>query len=192
MISIAELVAEVAAALDVENPMSLRRHRGRNPVAALARAGELALRRRLQQREPIVAGIDLRGLGRRARDLGSEIERRVAGTPLDLVRIGEAVAAHPDVVRGVRQLRQHVATGIVGHDDLDERRLELARLGDDPHAGLGPARARDDAADESVGRPPRLLCVSLRNTRPTRSAPQCRRRNARCDGGSSYSCVYPC
>ena len=84
---VAELVAEIAAALDVEDPVRLRRHGRRNAVAGVAGARELIRGRRLQQRQPVVAGIHLRRFGGRARDLRREIQRRVAGAAFDLVGI---------------------------------------------------------------------------------------------------------
>src|SRR5262249_44761635 len=100
----AELVAEVALALDVVDPHALLLERGRNAVAARARARELALRGRLEQRQPVVAGIHLRGVGRRGRDLGCELDARVPGPALRLVGVDETVAAHPEVVGRIRQL----------------------------------------------------------------------------------------
>ena len=151
----AELVTEVALALDVVDPHALLGQRGRNPVAARARARELAPRGRLEQREPVVAGIDLRGVGRRRRDLRGELEARVTGAAPDLVRVDEPVAAHPEVIGCVGQLRQHVAARVVGHDDLDERGLEVVRLRDHPDAGLGALAALHDAADHTLGQPRR-------------------------------------
>ncbi len=147
----AELVAEVALALDVVDPLALLLERGRDPVAARAGARELALRGRLEQRQPVVAGIDLRRVGRRRRDLRGELDARVAGPSLRFVGIDEAITAHPDVVRRVRQLRQHEAARVVGDDDLDEMRLQVVRFRNHPDAGLGALRALHDATDHAVG-----------------------------------------
>ena len=147
---VSELVAELAALLHVVDPGRLALERGRNPVALGPGAGKLAGGWRLDQRVPVVARIELRRgvlVGGDERVEGDAVERR---RELSLGRIDQAVAAHPDVVRGVRQLRQHEAALVVGHDDLGELRLELVRLGDHPDSGLRAGAALDDAADVTL------------------------------------------
>src|SRR5690606_29952077 len=97
---VAELVTEVARALDVPDPLALLLHRRRDAVAGRPRAREFARLRRLEQRQPVIAGIDLRGLLRGARDRRLELEPLVAGAAFHGRRIDEPVAAHPDPVRG--------------------------------------------------------------------------------------------
>ena len=51
-------------------------------------------------------------------------------------RIDETVAAHPDLVIGLRQVGNDIAAFIVGDDDLGEAGRQIGGLGDDPDAGL--------------------------------------------------------
>jgi hypothetical protein len=107
---------------------------------------KLAFARNLDQREPVVGGIDLRR--RPGTRRGGEGQRKLASRPgLRLRRVGEAVTAREDRVLGVRKIRQHVPSRIVGHDHLPVPGAQLGGLGNDPRAGLRPARAGDDAAD---------------------------------------------
>ena len=143
----AELVTRGAAArLQAANPVGLALDVRRDAVAARRVAGELALLRHADQREPVAGGIVL---GRRAR-IRRRDRRQVQGLArrrLHLRRVDQAVAADPDVVGGFRQIGEQVAAAIVGDDDLDELRRQIGRFRDHPDAGLGSLRGRDDAAD---------------------------------------------
>ena len=154
---VAELMAELAALLHVVDPRRLALHRRRDAVALGPGARKLARRRRLDQRVPVVPGVVLRGgrlVGRHDGFQRGIVERR---RELHLRGIDEAVAAHPDVVGGVGQLRQHEAAVVVRHDDLDELRAEVARFRDDPDPGLGTRGALDHPADVALGIPRRTL-----------------------------------
>ena len=141
-----ELVAELAALLQAVDPRRLVAHARRDAVAGVAGAGELVLGRHLHQRVPVVGGVDLRRLARvRGRDR-VEVER-VARPAGDRLGVAEAVAAHPDLVVGVGQVRQHVAPGVVGDHDLAEPGVEVVGLGDHPDPRLGPVGAPHDPAD---------------------------------------------
>ena len=74
----------------------------------------------------------------------------LAGLALHLRRVDEAVAAHPDVVVGLRQIGDDVAALIVGDDDLDVAHRQVARFRDHPDAGLRTLRPAHDAADVVV------------------------------------------
>src|SRR5690348_4452354 len=76
----------------------------RNAVAVGAGAGKFRSVRRAEHREPIVGRIVLgrrRGVGRRH---GPQIES-LAGLSCDFWRIDERVAAHPDLVAGLGEIR---------------------------------------------------------------------------------------
>src|SRR5205814_9757315 len=55
-----QLMTEVAVGLQRVDPMILRLHHRAEAVALGAAAGEFGFRRRLEQRAPVVAGIDFR------------------------------------------------------------------------------------------------------------------------------------
>ena len=80
-------------------------------------------------------------------DLEGQVVARPGGV---LVGVHEAVAADPDLVLRVRQVRHHEASLVAGDDDLAERGLEVRRLGDDPDAGLAARVAPHDATDIAV------------------------------------------
>jgi hypothetical protein len=67
-------------------------------------------------------------------------------------RIDETVATNPYAVRRARELRDEVATAVVGDDDLRELRREIGGLGDDPDTGFGAARAGHSAGDHGRSR----------------------------------------
>jgi len=79
-------------------------------------AGVGALHRRVH-RQPVVGGVDLRRLlrvrGRRGGDVHGVADRRRR-----LLGVDEAVAAHPQAVVGLGQVRHHEAAVVVGDDDL--------------------------------------------------------------------------
>ena len=65
------------------------------------------------------------------------------------LRVGEAVAAHPDFVARPGQLRQNEAPFVVRHHDLREGRAEVVRLGDHPYARLRTLSPFDHPADDA-------------------------------------------
>src|SRR6516162_2232618 len=89
----------------------------------------------------------MRGIRRTRRGCRGEIEPLTRLCP-HLRRVDQPVATHPDIVIGLRQVRQQIAALIVGHDYATELRRQLGCLGDDPNPRLAALRARDDAADE--------------------------------------------
>ncbi len=124
---------------------------------AIEIVGELDVRRRFlaaeytglgdfHHREPIDRGVILRGGRFARRGHGFQVEQ-LAGRALHFRRIDEAVAAHPDVVVGFRQIGDDVAALIVGDDDADETHRQIARFRDHPDSGLRPLRPGDDATD---------------------------------------------
>ena len=143
---VAHLVAELAAVLEPIDPLGLVPHALADAVAVRPRARELALGRHLQQRVPVVGGVDarrrLRGGGRRHRQ-----GQLVAGPRRVLLGVHQAVAADPYLVVGVRQIRDQEAPVVAGDDDLAERGLQIVGLRDDPHARLAAAGAPHDAGD---------------------------------------------
>ena len=62
-------------------------------------------------------------------------------------RVHKAIAARPDAVIHGWEVGDDVAALIVGHDHLGKFGREFEALGDHPHAGFWPVRARDDTAD---------------------------------------------
>ena len=155
---VAKLMTEVAVGLERVDPVILRLHVGAEAVALRSRSGELARRRRLEHRQPVVAGIHLRGFLRRLRRIHFQRDRGRARLHLLALGIGDAVSTDEHAVAGARQLGQHEAALIVGDDDLDEVGGQVLRLSDHPHAGFRTLRALDDASDEA-GRRGRRLAV---------------------------------
>ena len=144
---VAELVAGIAAVgLERGQPLALALEADRHAVAARSGAGEQALVRNLEHRVPVLRRIIFRRRRRIRRRHRGQVEN-LAGRGCLLGRIDQPIAAHPDVVIGLRQIRQHVAALIVGDDDLDEFGRQVGGLGDHPDAGLRPARARHHAAE---------------------------------------------
>ena len=92
---------------------------GEMPLPAGPVPGNSLFSGTLDQREPVAGRIVLRRRARVRRDDGRQVQR-LARRRLHLRRIDQAVAAHPDVVVGLRQVGQQVAAAIVGDDDLDE------------------------------------------------------------------------
>ena len=120
------------------------------PLPARPGAGKISGCGRLEQRQPVVARIDLRRLLRRLRERGRQVQVGYAGLRLDRRRIDQAVPAHEHAVVRGRQLGHHVPALIVGDHDLDEIRRQIFRFRDDPDAGLGPGAAADDPSDEAL------------------------------------------
>jgi len=65
----------------------------------------------------------------------------------DSRRIYEPVPSDEDLVGGSREIRQDVASLIVGDHQPGELRREIRGFGNHPHAGLRTVRAFDDATD---------------------------------------------
>ena len=197
---VAELMAGVAAVgLDHVEPLRLALDVGRHAVALRPGAGKLALVRHFQHRIPVDRRIVFRRRGRARRRHGGEVES-LAGCGGDFGRVDEAVAAHPDIVIGLRQFGDDVAALVVGHHDLGELGRKVRGLRDHPDAGLRPIRPADYAteiavADGDAGRRT-LLRVQLR-----RRCTQQNRQADRCDaqietgpefhGGAPRVCFLP-
>ena len=148
--AVAELVAEHAALLLHVEPLVLVLEVGADAVALVPGPRELVLRGRPDQRVPVVGGVDRRGLGGGRRHRRREVHG-VARRRLHRGGVDEAVAAHPHVVGGVRQVRDEVPAAVPGHDALDELRRQPGGLGDHPDPFLGAVGARHDAGDVVLG-----------------------------------------
>ena len=144
---VAERVARRApAGLHRAHPFGLAAHVGGDAIAIGTGTGELVPAGDLDQRQPVAGRVVLRrGHGVR-RDDGRQIERRSGRRP-DLVRVDQAVAADPHVVGRVRQVGNHVAAVVAGHDDAVEARRQVGGLRDHPHTRLRPAGTGHHAAD---------------------------------------------
>ena len=149
---VAELMAELAPLLHDVDPRRLALEALVDPVALRPGAREVARRRRLDQRVPVVPRVVLGGGRLIGRDDAGQLDLVTPGRELDLLGVDQAVPAHPDVVGRLRHLGQQETAVVVGDDDLGELRLELLGLGDDPHPGLGAGVALDDATDVPLGR----------------------------------------
>ena len=145
--TIPELMTEIAVRLQPVDPVVLRQHRLAEAVAVSASAGKIAFRRRLQQRQPVVARIHLCGFLRRLRGIRAERHRLALRLHRHRRRIDQAIAADPHAVVRVGQLRQGEAAAIVGDDNLDDVGRQVTGFGDDPHAGLWSLAALDHAGD---------------------------------------------
>ena len=143
---VAHLMTELAAVLQSIDPLGLVPHPLADAVAVGSRARELVLGRHFQQGVPVVGGVNarrfLRGGGRRY--LQGELVARARRV---LPGVDQAVAAHPHLVVGVRQVRDQEPPVVAGDDDLAERGLEVIGLRDDPDARLATAGAPHDAGD---------------------------------------------
>ena len=146
---VAHLVAELAAVLQAVHPLGLVAHLAADAVAARSGARELAGVRHLQQGIPVVRGVDGGGVARVGRDGRRQLDV-VARPGGDRRGVDQAVAAGPDLVVGVRQVREEEAAVVAGDHDLAEHGLQVVGGGDDPDAGLGAGVAADDAADHAV------------------------------------------
>ena len=131
---------------DVADPLALALDVRRDAVALVTGAGEIALGRQLQQREPVERRVVLRGgllVGRRRRLQVDDLSR----LGLHLRRVDQPVAADPHVVLACRQVGDDVPAAVVGDDALDQARRCASRFRDHPDAGLGAIGARDHAAN---------------------------------------------
>ncbi len=117
-----------------------------DPVPLRAGAGELALGRDSDQREPVPGRVVLRRGAWIRRGDRLQAQRRPGLRPL-LRRVDQPVPTHPDVVARLRQVGEEVAPVVVGHHDLGELRREVRGLGDHPHPRLGAARTRHHSRD---------------------------------------------
>src|ERR1019366_6230526 len=112
---LAELVtADAADVLHLLQPVALREF-----FRNVALAAELGRGRNLYHRVPIDGGIIMRRGGVVWRNRCREVER-LAGLAIDLWRVDEAIAAHPNFVFGLRQIGNQIAAGIVGDDNRSE------------------------------------------------------------------------
>ena len=149
------LVAKLVAARapvgvdDVADPLALALDGGRDAVAAGACTGEVTRRRHLQERQPVLGRVVAGGRLCVGRPNGRQ-RQHAARRRFDLGRIHQAIAPHPDVVVGARQIRHEESTLVIGHDRLDQARREFRRFGDDPDPRLRPVRPRDNAPDVIV------------------------------------------
>ena len=134
-----------ADAVDIVHPLApdILRDLLRN----IGAAAEILRRRDLHHRVPV----DRRVIMGRRRIVRRRNRREIdllAGLGAQLGRIHEPVAADPDgVVHVRRQVRDHVASLIVGDDDLGEFRRQLVGLRDHPDASLRPVWSEHHAAD---------------------------------------------
>ncbi len=135
----AHLVADAATPLHVIDILGLVLK-----IGTLQR--ERAFGRNIQQRIPVIGWVVLRGSRGAGRNDGGE-GNGVAGRRFDRLGVHQAVASDPDLVGGLRQLRQQVAAGVVGDDDLAELRGQIGGFRDHPHAGFRALRIGDHAAD---------------------------------------------
>ena len=131
----AERMARLAHVLHGIDELRLALHRLRHLVALGAGAGEFAGRGNVDQRIPVHAGIMLRVGGGGGRRLDLEVDG-LARARFDLLAVGQAIAANPDLVVCIRQFRNDEAALIVGDDDLGIFGRQILGLGDDPDAGL--------------------------------------------------------
>ena len=138
-----------------------------------------------EQREPILRRVVGRRRFRVRRGHGFQIQA-LARRRLHFRRIDESVAADPDVVAPLRQVRHEVPPLVVGDDALDQPGRRIPGFRNHPDASLGPFRSRDDAAnvvarrwrlfqsgpDRHAGRsakPPRVgqtRCAAMRKNKP--------------------------
>src|SRR5215510_11468885 len=140
------MAVAAAVQLDRVEPLFLSPERDRHAVAVGARAREQALVRDAEHREPIDGGIVLgRRRGRGGGHRGQVHD--LAPRRLDLRRVDQPVAAHPDAVARLRQVGDHITAQVVGHYHLRETGAEIVCLGDDPDARFRPGLAGDDPAD---------------------------------------------
>src|SRR5262249_48415257 len=107
---------------------------------------ELARRGNLQHRVPVDRRVILRRDRLRWRGDRAQTEL-LAGLAVDLGRIDQAIAAHPQLIFGLGKVGHHEAALIVGDDHLGVARGEIRRFRDHPDAGLQSVRTGDLAAD---------------------------------------------
>ena len=135
------MAADAGLILERGQPIDLR-----DVIRDVALTAELILARDFQHREPVDRRIVFCRLGVVCRGHGSQVDV-LAGDGVDFRRIDEAVAAHPNLVFGFRQVGQDVAALVVGHHDLGVTGGEIVGLRDHPDARFRTVRPRDHAAD---------------------------------------------
>ena len=131
---------------------------------------ELLGGRNLEHRIPIDRWIVLRRGCVVRRDHGGEIEL-LARIGIDLRRIDQAVAAHPDFIVCLRQIGHDIAALIVSDDHAGKAGRQFLGLRDHPHAGFRPVRTAHDAAD--VVALDRHRCLRVRPRPPQSPRYQC-------------------
>ena len=149
--------------------------------------GNWLLSGHLDQRVPVVRGVDLRRVARRGGEDRAQGDL-VSETPADPVGVDQPVAADPEVVGRLRELGQQEAPVVVGDDDLDELRLQVVGLGDHPDACLRAIVATDDAGDHAVVR---QLPGSRRLVRPGQRDRQRTGRRRDAERAVSHAHVRP-
>src|SRR6266487_2507242 len=143
----AQLVTGPAPArLHDPEPLGLTFHVRRHRVRVTRGRGELARRGDVHQGKPVTGGIVLRRRAWRGGRDGGQVHG-LSRSRRHLGRVDQAVAAHPHSVRRLGKVGYQVASLVVGHDDADELRGQVAGLGDHPDARFRPVRAGDHTAD---------------------------------------------
>jgi len=140
------MAADAPVGLDDVKELALGLVGDVDAVAIRPGAREQALIGHLDHRVPVDGRIVLRRRLVIRRHNGGQVEL-LAGLAVDLGRVDEAIAAHPDLVFRLREVGDHVATLIVGDDHLGHSGAEVGRFGNHPHAGFRPARPGDHAAE---------------------------------------------
>ena len=120
--------------------------RARDVLWNVGRAAEVLLRRNLHHGVPVDRRIVVRR-GPIVRCRNGCVVDGLAGLGVHLRRVDQAVAAHPDLVVGDRQIGDDIAALIVGDDALGVAGRQVGGFGDHPDAGLRSARARHHPAD---------------------------------------------
>ena len=150
---ITKLMAEIATLLQLIDPVVLVRHAHPKAVAIrvvvgfFTRPGKEVLGRRSQQRQPVIARINLRGFLGSLRGLDFQRQGGGGGFRIDRSGIQDSIPSDENLVIDRRQIGQHVAALIVGHDGLDHLGLEIVGLRNHPHAGFGTFFTPDGATD---------------------------------------------
>ncbi len=147
----AELMTTSAAVgvHDLTDPLTLALDVRGDAVALIAGAWEIGLRRHLEQREPVLSGIECRRrflVGRRDRLQVDNLARR----GLDLRGVDEPVAADPHVVFSVREVGYQIASLVVSHDTLDQTGRRAPGFRNDPDPGFRSPGASHQSGDVVV------------------------------------------
>ena len=100
----------------------------------------------IHHRIPISGGIDAGCLGGTC-SRGCPQIHGLSGRGGYRFGIAEPVAADPDAVAGIRQIRNQIAAIVFGHDDAGEAGRQIGGFRDDPDSGLRSPGTPDDAAD---------------------------------------------
>ena len=116
----------------------------RDVLGNLRGAAELACVRNVHHRIPIDRRIIFRGVSFAGSDDRAVIDD-LARLALDLGGIHKAIAAHPDVVIRLGQIRYQIAPAIIGHHNLRELGGQVGGFGNHPHTGFGAFAAGDCA-----------------------------------------------